>query len=189
MVSADSPASEYVVKRSDCNIRIKGSCGMSSANTKGTLQFGIRNDRNQIVPVSLEVLLVRDLGANIFSVGALKEKGVLCDLMFTPPALRCGTHVFPVSTEIPRMYVVNIILDGASLDESAQVLSTKLDAHLWHRRMGQQPACSSTASGQRPFRHQLQPKHRVWRMRGMCRREQPEDQPSRRQSCPRSNSS
>ena len=136
MVSADSPASQYVVKRSDCNIRIKGSCGMSSANTKGTLQFGIRNDRNQIVPVSLEVLLVRDLGANIFSVGALKEKGVLCDLMSTPPALRSGKHVFPVSTEIPRMYVVNIILDGASLDGSAQVFSTKLDAHLWHRRMG-----------------------------------------------------
>ena len=74
MVSDDSPASQYVVKRSDCNIRIKGSCGMSSANTKGTLLFGIRNDRNQIVPVSLEVLLVRDLGANKFSVGALKEK-------------------------------------------------------------------------------------------------------------------
>lgn len=109
---------------------------MSSANTKGTLQFGIRNDRNQIVPVSLEVLLVRDLGANIFSVGALKEKGVLCDLMSTPPALRSGKHVFPVSTEIPRMYVVNIILDGAILDESAQVFSTKLDAHLWHRRIG-----------------------------------------------------
>ena len=45
------------------------------------------------------------------------------------------------------MYVVNVILDGASLDESAQVFSTKSDAHLWHRRMGhcnpralQQPA-------------------------------------------------
>ena len=87
MVSAGSPASQYVVKRSDWNTRIKGSCGMSSANTKGTLQFGIRNDRYQI-PVSLQVLLVRDLGANIFSVGALKEKGVLCDLMSTPPALR-----------------------------------------------------------------------------------------------------
>ena len=33
MVSADSLASQYVVKKSDCNIRIKGSCGMSSANT------------------------------------------------------------------------------------------------------------------------------------------------------------
>ena len=109
---------------------------MSSANTKGTLQFGIRNDRNQIVPVSLEVLLVRDLGASIFSVGALKEKSVLCDLMSTPPALRSGKHVFPVSTEIPRMYVVIIILDGTSLDGSAQVFSTKLDAHLRHRRMG-----------------------------------------------------
>ena len=109
---------------------------MSSASTKGTLQFRIRNDRNQIVPVSLEVLLVRDLEANIFSVGALKKKGVLCDLTSTPPALRSGKHVFPVSTEIPRMYVVNIIFDGASLDGSAHVFSTKLDAHFWHRRKG-----------------------------------------------------
>ena len=84
---------------------------MSSANTKGTLRFGIRSDRNRIVPVSLERLLVRDLVANIFSVGALKEKGVLCDLMSPPPALPSGKHVFPVSTEIPRMYAVNIILD------------------------------------------------------------------------------
>ena len=61
---------------------------------------------------------------------------MLCDLMSTPPALRSGKHVFPVLTEIPRMYVVNIILDGASLEGSAQVFSTKLDAHLWHRRMG-----------------------------------------------------
>ncbi len=136
MVSADSYASRYVTEKSDCNVRIKGSCGTSSAAQKGILRFGISNDRNQLVPVELQVLLVDNLGANILSVGALKERGVMCDLLSTPPALRSSDQAFPISTEISRMYSVNIVLDDMRMDGTAMLLKTKVNAHMWHRRMG-----------------------------------------------------
>ena len=87
----------------------------------------------------MEVLLVRDLGASIFSVGALAEKGVKCNLLSTPPVLLHGTNVFTISTEVPRMCVVNVILDDVNLDgpqTQQEIFRTKLDAHMWHRRMG-----------------------------------------------------
>ena len=136
MVSADSRISQHVVDASDCNVPIKGSCGTSSATKKGTLKFGNRNAQDEIIPVALEVLLVRGLGANIFSVGALAEKGLKCDLLSTPAILRHGTNSFPISTEVPRMYVVSIILDDVNLDGAAKIFRTKVDAHVWHRRMG-----------------------------------------------------
>ncbi|CAB1110066.1 unnamed protein product [Ectocarpus sp. CCAP 1310/34] len=136
MVSADSYASRHVTEKSDCNVRIKGSCGTSSAAQKGILRFGISNDRNQLVPVELQVLLVDNLGANILSVGALKERGVMCDLLSTPPALRSSDQAFPISTEISRMYSVNIVLDDMRMDGTAMLLKTKVNAHMWHRRMG-----------------------------------------------------
>ena len=37
------------------------------------------------------------------------------------------------------MYVVNIILDGMNLDGpqgKQEIFRTKVDAHIWHRRMG-----------------------------------------------------
>ena len=61
MVNADSRISQHVVETPDCNGRIKGSCGTSSATKKGTLKFGIRNVQDKTIPVSLEVLLVRNL--------------------------------------------------------------------------------------------------------------------------------
>ena len=79
---------------------------------------------------------MRNLGTNIFSVGALAEKGVKCDLMSTTPALRHGNYTFPISTAIPRTYVVNIIIDDVNLD-TVDFNRTKEDAHMWHRRMGQ----------------------------------------------------
>ena len=97
MVSADSRISQHVVETSDCNVRIKGSCGTSSAMKEGTLKFGICNAQNKISPVALEVLLVT------------------CDLPSTPPVLRHGTNYVPISTKVPRMYVVNIILDDCLL--------------------------------------------------------------------------
>ena len=56
--------------------------------------FGIRNAQDKIIPVAMEVLLVRDLGANTVSVGTLAEKGVKCDLLSTPPVLRHATNYF-----------------------------------------------------------------------------------------------
>ena len=135
MVCTESRISKQVIKLTDWDVRIIGSCGTSNATKKGTLKFGIRNAQDQIIPVALEVLLVCNIGANIFSVGALAEKGVKCDLLSTPPALRHGNHAFPISTAIPRMYVVNIIIDAVSLD-TVDICRTKVDTHTWHRRMG-----------------------------------------------------
>lgn len=135
MVDAHSPMSKQVVNPVDCAVRIIGSCGTSNASKKGILKVGIRDALDNVVKVALEVLLVRDLGANILSVGALAEKGVKCDLMSTPPALRRGDQAFPISTAVPRMYVINVIIDDHNLD-AVGVYRTKVDAHLWHRRMG-----------------------------------------------------
>ena len=139
MVSDESFISKHVVEKADCSVRIKRSCGTSSATMKGTLKFGIRNAQDQVIPVALEVLLVRDLGVSIYSVGALAEKGVKCNLLSTPPILLHGTNAFPISTEVPRMCVVNIILDDVNLDgpqTQQEIFRTKVDAHMWHRRMG-----------------------------------------------------
>ncbi|CAB1099484.1 unnamed protein product [Ectocarpus sp. CCAP 1310/34] len=141
MVDEQSRLSHHVLNPVDCAVRIIGSCGTSDATKKGTLKFGVRNDQDQVVRVALEVLLVRGLGANILSVGALAEKGVMCDLMSTPPALRMGNQVFPISTAVPRMYVLNVIIDDVNLG-AVEVNRTKVDAHLWHRRMGH---CNSRA--------------------------------------------
>lgn len=79
--------------------------------------------------------MVRDLGANILSVGASAEKGVKCDLLSTPPALHHGGQAYPISTAVPGMYVVNVIIDDVNLD-AVDVYRTKVTAHLWHRRIG-----------------------------------------------------
>ncbi|CAB1110564.1 unnamed protein product [Ectocarpus sp. CCAP 1310/34] len=134
-VDAQSRMSKHVLNPVDCAVRIIGSCGTSSATKKGTLKFGIRNAHDEVVKVALDILLVRDLGANILSVGALAEKGVKCDLMSTPPALRRGDQTSLISTAVPQMYVMNVIVDDLNLDDVV-VYHTKVDAHLWHRRMG-----------------------------------------------------
>lgn len=109
MVTAESRTSKHAVSQFDCNVRIQGSCGTSRSTSKGTLTFRLQNDRDGLVPIALEVLVVPNLGANIFSVGALDEKGVEFDLLLTPPALRKGEHAFLVSREVKRMYLVNLV--------------------------------------------------------------------------------
>ena len=132
MVCADSRIS-HVVETSNCNVHIKGSCGTSAAARKGTHKFGIRSIQDKTIPVALEVLVVHDLAVNVFSVGALAETGVKCDLLQTHPVLRHGTSCFPISTEVPRMDVVNIILDDVNPDGSVKTFPTNVDAHMWHR--------------------------------------------------------
>ena len=61
VVSEASLISKHVVKRTDCSVRIKGSCGTSSATKKGTLKFGLKNDKEETIPVRMEVLLVPNL--------------------------------------------------------------------------------------------------------------------------------
>ena len=103
MALAESQLCQHVVNQIDCSARVKGSCGLSSANSKGALRFRLRNDRGELVPIHLEVLLVPNQGANVFSVGALHEKGVKLDLLPNPPVLRDGNDAFPTSTWLPRM--------------------------------------------------------------------------------------
>ena len=135
MVCTESRISKQVIKLTDCDVRIIGSCDTSNATKKRTLQFGIRNAQDHIIPVALDVLLVRNLGTNIFSVGALAEKVGKCDLLSTPPALPHGNHTFPISTAILRMYVENIMIDDVNQD-TVDIYRTKVDDHMWNRRMG-----------------------------------------------------
>ena len=74
--------------------------------------FRLRNKRGELTAINLEVLIVPNLGASIFSVGALHEKGVRLDPLSVPPVLRYGNHAFLISTEVPRVYVVHIVPDA-----------------------------------------------------------------------------
>ena len=74
MLTAESRLCQHVVNTAACSVRIKGSCGLSRATSKGTLVFRLRNERDELVAINLEVLIVPNLGASIFSVGALHEK-------------------------------------------------------------------------------------------------------------------
>ena len=62
--------------------------------------------------ISLQVLIVPDLGVGVFSVGALHEKGVKLDLLSNPPVLRDGNDAFPIPSKVPRMFVLHMLLDG-----------------------------------------------------------------------------
>ena len=133
MVPAESWICQHVTNKIDCDVRVKGSCGLSSATSKGTLAFRAQNDRGELVPIHLEVLIVPDLGASVFSVGALQEKGVKLDLLSNPPVLRHGNAAFPISTKVPRMFVLHIFLDGQ--EESQFTCPTTVDTDTWQRRI------------------------------------------------------
>ena len=80
------------------------------------------------------MLIVPNLGASIFSVGALHEKGVKLDLLSVPPVLRYVNHTFPISTEVRQMYVVHIVPDAQETTQN--ICHTTVDADAWHRRKG-----------------------------------------------------
>lgn len=67
--------------------------------------FSLNNQYGQLVRISVEVVVVPNLEANVFPVGALQERGVKVDLVPSPPALHSGPHTFPLSTEVPRLFV------------------------------------------------------------------------------------
>ena len=116
-------------------MRVGGYCGVTAARTKGDFAFRVRDDRGELVPVHLEVLIVHNLGAGVFSVGALNEKGVKLDLMANPPILRDGNSAFPVSTEYPRTFVVRILLSGRDKSPYEILSHTAMDTDSCHRRM------------------------------------------------------
>ena len=146
MVSAESQLCQHVVNKIDCSVRAKGSCGLSSASSKGTLRFRLRNDRGESVPIHLEVLIVPNLGASVFSVGVLHEKGVKLNLLSNPPVMRDGNDTFPISTRVPRMFVLYILLDGQ--EEPYHIAHTAVDTDKWHRSMDpRRPHALNSSSG------------------------------------------
>ena len=44
MVPTESYLCQHVINKIDCSARVKGSCGLSSASSKGILRFRLRND-------------------------------------------------------------------------------------------------------------------------------------------------
>ena len=137
MVPAESRLCQQVTNKTDCDVRVIGSCGLSSATSKGTLAFRARNGRGELVTIHLEVLIVPDIGASAFTVGMLQEKEVKFDLLSNPPVLRHGNAAFPISTKVPRMFVLPIFLDGQ--EESQLTSLTTVGTDTWHRRMS--PCC------------------------------------------------
>ena len=101
MVPAGSQLCQHVVNKIDSCMRVRGSCSVTAARTKDTLAFGVRNDRGELVPVHVEVSILPNLGASVFSVGALNEKGEKLDLMANPPVLHATvTARFPCRRNI-----------------------------------------------------------------------------------------
>ena len=84
---------------------------------------------------TLEVSIVPNLGASVFSVGALHEKRVKLDLMAGPPVLCDGNSAFPVSTEYLRMFVLRILLNGQDESRDNILSHTAMDTDSCHRRM------------------------------------------------------
>ena len=97
------------------------------------MHFKLRTVDERHISVHLEVLIVPKLGADLFSVGALEEKGVRLNLLRDPPVLEFDNKVFPVSKEIKRMFVLPVII----AKEKEKVLATVQDeSETWHRRLG-----------------------------------------------------
>ena len=66
-------------------------------------------------------------------------KGVKVDLVSSPPALHSGPHVFPLSTEVPRLFTLPLMLET---QEGRACYTSVASADLWHRRLGH---CNSRA--------------------------------------------
>ena len=135
MVPAVTELCRHVVNKIDGFMRVEGSCGPTTARTKGTLAFRERIDRGELVPIHVEVLIVPNLGASEFSVGLLHEKGVKLNLMANPPVLRDGNSAFPASAGYPWMCVLRILLNGQDKSRDNISSHTTVDTDSWHRRM------------------------------------------------------
>ena len=133
MVPAESRLCQHAANKIDCSGRVKGSCGLPSATSKGTLACRLRNDRGELVPIHLEVLVVPDLGASAFSVGALHDKGVKLDLLSNAPCLRDGNDDLSRLNESSTDRSLCVSLDGQEAPEHAS--HTTVDTDTWHRRM------------------------------------------------------
>ena len=61
------------------------------------------------------------------------------DLVSSPPALHSGPHVFPLSTEVTRLFILPLMLET---QEGRACYTSVASADLWHRRLGH---CNSRA--------------------------------------------
>lgn len=92
------------------------------------------NYRDDLVYVSLEVLVASSHGANVVSVGVLHGEGVMLGFLCTPPVLRLAENAFTISTEEPMMYVLHVVV-GKTV-EPERAIHANGDARIWHRMMG-----------------------------------------------------
>lgn len=130
MIPAESRHCQHEVNKIDCSVYVEGSCGLPSATSKGTLAFRTRKYRVGLVPTHLDVTIVPGLGASVFSVGTLHDKGVKLDLLCNPPVIRDGNDAFPISTKVPRMFVLHILVNGQ--EEPQHTSHIAVDTDMWH---------------------------------------------------------
>ena len=81
------------------------------------------------------MVVVPNLGASVFSVGALHEKEVKLDLMANSPVLRDGNSASPVSTAYPWMFVLRILLHGRDKSHDDISSNSAVDTESRHRRV------------------------------------------------------
>ena len=113
--------------------------------TTGTTFGAVTDDNGNDRLVSFRVVLVPDLGTNLFSVTAAMQKGVTTLFHPTNPGLESGNVVIPMqtcgvddTTEKPMCSIEVILRGGAGghmvLGRAADGLALKSEsAELWHR--------------------------------------------------------
>ena len=130
-VPAESRLCPHVADKIDCSVRFEGSCGLSSATSNGTLAFRARNDRGEADT---------DPGGSAncpwgeFVSGRNAPRGKRkVDLLSGPPVLRDSNGSFPISAQVPRMFVPHILLGGQ--EEPQHPSLTTVETDTWHRGM------------------------------------------------------
>lgn len=68
------------------------------------ISFRLKSAEEQIVSVALK-------GAQYFGGRVDQEEGTCDSFRSTPPVLLHGSHAFSMSMEVPRTYVVHVILE------------------------------------------------------------------------------
>lgn len=108
-VDGDSDIGSYVPSTIDNNMSQGFKWEVYCKKTWKT-RLPTRSTRSELEKISLEVLLVPDLGPNLFSMVAFNEKGVKLDLLHGQPVLRCGGHTCPIRKDMPRTYKLDVII-------------------------------------------------------------------------------
>lgn len=111
MISTKGSWKSHVVSRIGCRVRVDRPYGHSLAERKGTLKFRFLGDEDKLVPASLLVLVMAELVASFCFRGALREEGLIIDLISKPLAICCGNLASPISMAISKLFVLTLVLN------------------------------------------------------------------------------